>query len=93
MSPEAAPAACASELPSLHGAAVGLVIHASQVQQAVQHQDAQFVLDAVAQFGGLRRGAVERNRDIRRAGNDSTSVAIVLAAKLPIQCAQFRDPT
>ena len=45
---------------------IGLVIHAGQVQQAVQHQDAQFVLDAVAQFGGLRRGAVERNRDIVR---------------------------
>ena len=37
-----------------HCAAIGLVIHAGQVQHAVQHQDAQFVLDAVAQLGGLR---------------------------------------
>ena len=46
---------------------VGFMVHAGQVQQAVQHQDAQFVLDAVAQFGGLRRGAVERDRNIFRA--------------------------
>ena len=66
-----------------------LVIHSSQVQQAVQHQDAQFVLDAVAQFGGLRRGAVERNRNIVR-GEGQHIRGVVLAAKLLVQLLQFR---
>ena len=50
-----------------HSAFISIMIHSGQVQQAVQHQDAQFVLDAVAQFGGLRGRAVERDRNIVRA--------------------------
>ena len=42
------------------------MIHARQVQHAVQHQDAQFVVDEWPKLGGLRRGAVEGDRDLAR---------------------------
>ena len=42
---------------ALHLAAVGYVIHAQQVEQTVQHQDADFVFEGVAEGRGLCAGA------------------------------------
>ena len=63
---------------------IGLVIHAEQVQHAVQHQDADFVFGGSARIRGPARGRApaemarsprwRRGRG-RAAGNESTSVA------------------
>jgi hypothetical protein len=44
-----------------HPAAVGFVIHAQQVQDAVEHQDLDFLFRLVAEFAGLGAGAGERD--------------------------------
>ena len=58
------------------------MIHARQVQHAVQHQDAHLVGDRVAELRRLLARAIEGNGDLARheppfepEGNDSTSVA------------------
>jgi len=47
-----------------HPAAVAFVIHAQQVEDAVEHQDADFLLGRVAEFAGLGAGAGKGNGDI-----------------------------
>ena len=70
-----------------HPAAVGFMIHAQQVQHAVQHQDADFLLGRVAELAGLRARTIDGDRDVAQQDaargpvrqacpeNDSTSVA------------------
>jgi hypothetical protein len=36
-----------------HAAAVGFVVHAQQVEQAVEHEDPHFVLELMAELAGL----------------------------------------
>ena len=56
------------------------MIHAEEMQHAVQHEDADFLLRRVPELAGLRAGAGEGDGDVAetcrcRQGNDSTSVA------------------
>jgi hypothetical protein len=51
-----------------HPAAVAFVIHAQQVQDAVKHQDLDFLLGPVAEFAGLGAGAGKRDGDIAQWG-------------------------
>ena len=51
-----------------HGAGIGLVIVAHQVQYAVQHEDLDFLLDGVAEFARLRAGAAQRDGDVAEEG-------------------------
>jgi len=66
-----------------HAAAVGGMIHAQQVQQAVQHEDLDLLPGVVAEGAGLGAGAGEGDGDVAEmgargrgagAGKDSTSV-------------------
>jgi hypothetical protein len=44
--------------------AVSFVIEAEQVQQAVQHEDLDFVFDGVAELARLRSCAAQRDSEI-----------------------------
>ena len=76
------------------------MIHPQQVEHAVEHQDPDFLLRSMPKFAGLRAGPGQGDGEIAERplacgrwqaadGNDSTSVAIVLAAEVAIQAAQF----
>src|SRR5471030_1351178 len=85
-----------------HPAAVGFVIHAQQVQDAVEHQDPDFLLGLVAEFAGLGAGARKRDGDIAKqaftgkAGREAYPTGerehvrgVILAAEIAVQTAQF----
>jgi len=82
-----------------HLPAVGFVIHAQQVEETVQHQDADFVFERVAEGGGLRAGAGGGDRDFaERAlearpgglshGERKDVGGIVLAQEVAVQAAE-----
>jgi hypothetical protein len=53
-----------SPLSARHAAAIGLMVHAQQVQQAMQHQNAAFLLDGVAECARLDASARQRYDNI-----------------------------
>ena len=69
----------------LHLAAVGLVIHAKQMQHRMQQQNADFIFHGVFPFPGLRPRAIERNGDIALDGECQNVGGIILIAELPIE--------
>ena len=74
------------------------MVVAHQVKHAVQHQDADFLLDGVAEFARLRAGAASGDGDVAeeraaragRLGREREDVGgVVLAAEVAVQAAQF----
>ena len=71
------------------------MIHAGQVQRAVEHQDAQLVGERMAALGGLSPGAVDGDGDVAcesvpvRCRERQHVGRIVLPAKLPVEAADF----
>ena len=49
-----------------HAPAVGFMVHAQQMQHAMEHQDLDFLFGSVAEFARLRAGAGERNGEIAK---------------------------
>ncbi len=79
-----------------HLAAVLFVIHAQQVQYAMQHQNLDLLTDAVAVLGRLALGVLEGDRNVaqeaeRLSGRERQHVGgIILLAKVAVQPAQLR---
>jgi hypothetical protein len=78
-----------------HFATIGLMIHAGQVQQAMEHQDTEFIDASMAEFCGLGLGAFGGNDDFSqifacggvREGQNIGGV--VVAQEHGVQAAQF----
>jgi len=81
-----------SKIPSVSCSGVRLMVHASQVQEPVQHQNAQLFFDAVAEFGRLSRGSIEGDGQLRHVfGRKGKHVCrVIFPSKGSIQTAQFR---
>lgn len=67
------------------------MVVAGEVQDAVQHQNANFVGESVALFARLRGGAVEGNSDFAacRVGKRENVSRVIFAEELAIQAAQL----
>ena len=76
-----------------HLAAIGLVIVSQQVEDAMEHEDGNFLFDGVSEFASLRAGAAERDGEVAEAGTGRGKGEdvrrVVFLAEVAIEAAQF----
>lgn len=73
-----------------HLSAIGFVIEANEMKQAVQHQDANLIHQRVAKLTGLHFGALNRDREVAdrffAIGWERKDIGcVVVVTKLPVE--------